>query len=481
MKTNETTLTHGFAKKQKSAFTLLVERAYANYLNSTSNSGTIAYTIESCFATMKNVQHTSKRRAFRGLLLHLESQGCYALLRNESSIYALANIASFSGKFVDEIVLWKNTSIEVETQMSTIIKHCFAKYEVPEFLENVFYGENKVHMYWYVQLGRGDSVSKLGGFPIKLTKKIAFEFRNVPENYTVSQAIRWAQAKGLGASVTMAETLSWSTLSETFENESFWETVVLFFSKYDKLPFDKVQEVLFYIKENFLEDHSFTTKGRTWEALVKQSDEWHIEYYKRQEAINGAQWKLSGINEFRKCVTVGDETFDYSVIELTNSEALYEEGYEMSHCVAEYEYDCIEGITAIFSIRKFSAAVVERLATIEVNLDTKYVEQAKARCNEPISAEAQEILEKWANTEKLILNYEEVYIPPVNENVNVNLPRENAYVPPPYEHQVPQYQNELPHYDRRDYHTDTGFEIDWKIVLYLFIFLVKTCSLLSRH
>lgn len=475
MKTNETTLSNGFTKKQKSAFTLLVERLYANYVTCTSNSGTIAYTIESCFATMKNVQHTSKRKAFKDLLLHMESQGCYALLRNESCIYTLANIASFSGKFVNQIGLWENNSLVVETQMSAIIKHCFAKYEVPEFLENVFYSDNKVHMFWYVQLGRGDSVFKLGGFPIKLTKKIAFEFRNVPENYTVFQGIRWAQAKGLGASDTMAETLSWSTLSESFDNETFWETVVLFFCKYDKLPFDKVQEVVFYIKENFAENESFTMKGRTWEALVKQSDEWHIEYYKRQEAINGAQWKVSEINGFSKSVLVENVTFNYSLIELTNSEALYEEGYEMSHCVAEYEYDCIEGRTAIFSIRKSYADVVERLATIEVNLETRFIVQAKASYNDPISKEAKEIVEEWAKREKLELDYEEAYFAPPEENVVINLPRVNEYNPPQYEYEVSQY-------DRRDYHNHSeGSDIDWKMIFYIIFILIKACTLFSRH
>ena len=165
------------AAKPKSVFTQLVERLSAENVKTIGNQGTIASVVGTAFASMSQAQYTWKREAFRDLLLHLEAQGCYALLRNTVCINALANMASFGNKLVREIKAWEKETLEVETQMSALIKHCFALYDVPEFMESVFYYENKKHCYWYIQLGRGESVLKLSSFPIKLTKKMAHEFK----------------------------------------------------------------------------------------------------------------------------------------------------------------------------------------------------------------------------------------------------------------------------------------------------------------
>jgi hypothetical protein len=463
MKTTVTTLSNNFASKPKSAFTQLVERLFAENAKTIGNQGTLASVIGTCFASMSQVQHTWKRETFRDLLLRLEAQGCYALLRDEVCINALANIASFGNKLAREISIWEKDSIVVETQMSSLIKHCFAHYEVPEFLESVFYYENKIQMLWYVQLGRGESILGLSGFPVKFTRKMAHEFKNAPANYTVAQAIRWAQAKGHSASADMAETIAWSSLSDCFEHEAFWATVVRFFATHESLSFVKVQEVLFYIKEQFEADKTYSMKGRTWEALVKQSDEWHVAYYRRMAALNRAEWSASGINGFSKSVASETENTECYIIELMNSEDLYEEGYEMSHCVAEYEYECIEGFAAIFSLRKKSAEGFETLATIEVHLETKTIVQAKAKYNEHISPEAESLMAEWAEKEKLTLDYEEYYA----EENQVHLPQEARDV----QYNAPQ----------NNYNAQRNTEeINWKLVAFAMLMILKACAALHR-
>ncbi|WP_162126893.1 PcfJ domain-containing protein [Flavobacterium phycosphaerae] len=459
MKTTVTTLAN-IAVHPKSAFTQLVERLFAENAKTIGNQGTLTSVIGTCFASMSQVQHTWKREAFRDVLLHLEAQGCYGLLRDTACINALANIASFGNKLVREIHTWKKDSCVVENQMSALIKHCFVQYEVPEFLENAFYYENKVHMLWYVQLGRGESVMSLSGFPVKFTKKMAHEFKNAPANYTVVQAIRWAQAKGYGASAEIAETLAWSSLTEHFEHEEFWATVICFLAKHETLSYDKVQEILFYIHNQFEENKNYTMEGRNWNALVKQSDEWHIYYHKRMAALNRADWETSGIHDFAKTMVYEGETIHYNIIELTNSEALYEEGYEMSHCVAEYEYECIEGSSAIFSLRKKVAETEEILATIEVALAIKTIVQAKAKYNENISLVAENLLTEWAEKEQLTLDYDEYYAG---------------------EHQVVVPQA-APLYAPQDNvaHRTKAPEVNWKLVLYIILLLAKACAMMAK-
>ncbi|NNT71153.1 hypothetical protein HKT18_02885 [Flavobacterium sp. IMCC34852] len=467
MKTTVTTMINNSATKPKSAFTQLVERLYAEKTNTIGNQGTLASVIGTCFASMSQVQHTWKRAAFRDMLLHLEAQGCYALLRDEVYITTLANIAAFGNKLVREIDTWEKESFVAENQISALIKHCFARYEVPEFLESVFYGDHKIQMLWYVQLGRGESVLSLSGFPVKFTKKMAHEFKKAPASYTVERAIRWAQTKGYGATDLMAETLAWSTLSEHFENEDFWITVIAFFAKFEELPYAKVQEVLSYIKVQFEADKTYVMKGRTWEALVKQSDDWHAEYYKRMHALNRAEWTTSPIKGFRKSTVENEKNIEYYIIELVNSEALYEEGYEMSHCVAEYEYECIEGRAAIFSLRKKVAEVVETLATLEVELAIKTIVQAKAKYNEAISKEAHEIVTAWATIEKLTLGFDECGDFYAEEH-EVHFPAEARAV-----------QYNAPQNNYRAQRTNHG-EINWKFVLFVVFLVFKACSALNR-
>ncbi|OYQ47234.1 hypothetical protein CHU92_01080, partial [Flavobacterium cyanobacteriorum] len=105
-----------------------------------------------------------------------------------------------------------------------------------------------------------------------------------------------------------------------------------------------------------------------------------------------------------------------------NSVALYEEGYEMEHCVADYTYDCMDGHSAIFSLRKFTPGVkgFEILATLQVIPETKAIVQAKAKYNDFISAEAEEIVALWAKQEGLVLDYHEDYAPPAEADVAVH-------------------------------------------------------------
>lgn len=471
METNNATLIKN-TKSYTSAFNQMVEQLYETKSSTIGNQGNLSSVIGTCFASMSQTQNTWKRATFRDLLLHLAAQKCYPLLRNELYINALANMASFGNKMVRDLFEWKKESIETESIMSDLIQFCYAKYEVPEFLEGAFFGENKIHMLWYVQLGRGDSVLKLSSFPIQMTRKMAFEFKNVPANYTIEQAIRFAQAKGYGANELMAETLAWSSLSESFEHEEFWKKVMGFFANQETLPFDKLQEVLAYIKEQFNQDKNFSMKGRTWEALIRHTDQWNLECQKRKEALNRAEWKTSQIMGFEKQVT---DDF-YYIVELVNSEELYNEGYEMSHCVAEYEYDCIEGRSAIFSLRKQQVdATYITLATIEVCMAEKAIIQAKAKYNEYVSSESLDMINQWAKKENLDLffDYEDENQEAYQPAVQHALPDFQMNQPQPAFQRFDEFEN----YQRR---TDYGSEVDWKWFFYILFILVKGCAVLAR-
>ncbi|RDI12014.1 PcfJ-like protein [Flavobacterium sp. AG291] len=397
--------TTAIAITKTTGFEALVERAYREQNTFAGFEGTLESAVRVHFSRMSTQNHVWKRDAFRQLLLMMYAKKCYAVLRNPSYIEVLANISAFGNKTVRDIDDWTKDSLVAEGQLKSLIRHCFAKYEVPAFMENVFSGDRKVYMLWYIQLGRGDSVQKLGAFPVKFTAKMSHEFRQTPDDYTVGQAIRRAQAIGFGAAAERAEAIAWSSLSAGFEHEDFYGTVVRFIVNVEQeVAFDVLQNVLEYIAAMRAENISFSMKGRTWEALVRQSAEWHIAMAKKREAEGRCQWTPAPVNNY----VVADEDCTIKIVQLTTSEALYEEGEAMSHCVADYEEACEEGRTAIFSVRKFTQGQegFDTLATVEVFLENMEIVQAQAKYNEMICETSHAIIGEWAFREKLAIGYE---------------------------------------------------------------------------
>jgi hypothetical protein len=354
---------------------------------------------------MSAQKHTWKRDMFRRLLLLMHAKKCYAVLRNPGFIEVLANISAFGNKTVQPAEAWVKDSLTAEGQLASVIRHCFAKFEVPEFMEYVFAEGNKVHMLWYIQLGRGDSVQQLSAFPAAFTKAMAHEFRNTPKQFTVLQAIRRAQALGYSANAKVAEAVAWSSAIEDISNAGFRVAVLRFIAKANEgIAFDKLQQVIEYLVVMHRENAAYSFKGRTLTSVARQAAAYHAELAKRLAAENYDDWEPCGIANFE----VTEESAVYKIVQLTNSEALYEEGHEMSHCVAEYADECAAGSTAIFSLRKFikEGDGYTILATLEVQLPAFDIVQAKASYNDDISAEANRVTQLWAGKEKLGMVYD---------------------------------------------------------------------------
>jgi len=411
--------------------------------------GTLSWTIANSFLRMPSEQHEWRKEVFKSLLLTLEEKKYFALLRNAEAIQVVAKIAFFGNKMVRSIDGLTRTHWEAETQLSTLIQYCFAQYPVAKFLESAFYGDHKVHMLWYIQLGRGKSVLELNGFPVQFTAKMAHFFTQASDELEINQAIRWAQAKGYGASDIMAEILAWSSLATHFDGEEFWKTVIQWLAKTTDASLDQVNLVLQYIEFKRNAEATFRMNGRTWNALYRQAQVWHIEVCKAQEAKGRAEWETSGIQGFSKTLYL-DTPVSYVIYELVNSESLYEEGAAMYHCVAEYEYDCIEGSAAIFTLRKFKGTEQTIEATIEVNLEYKVIVQAKAKYNEDISDESYILLQEWAKNAGLSLEIEWY----VDENI------------------APQQQDVVYHRVNNTYDT----QVTVRFVLIMLFLLYRACS-----
>ncbi|NER14390.1 hypothetical protein GWK08_13130 [Leptobacterium flavescens] len=379
----------------------LVERIYSEDNKPQRYSGSLESMLYEFFAQTSK-ENLIKRDTFRRLLIHLYTEKCAAILSRYEYVKVLLNISKLGNYIHNDIEGWRKTSLIPEEQLSSLIRYCFAKYEVPRFMETAFFRERILHRYWYIQLAQGRSVQKLSALPVELTKKMAHEFRHTPPGFNINQAIRRAQALGYGAGAAQADCMAYSSLSRDFGDEVFTKTVVVFFAGQKNFPFSKFRELLDYIGYAKAANRNFSMKGRTLAALIRQSDEWHYNARKKAPPDKGLIWKQSGIQAFYKEETINDEQIVFKTVELRSSAELIEEGQNMDHCVAEYDGDCYNGDSAIFSLRKFVNGNYEQtLATLEIDLLNREIIQAQAQANRNVSKEAEKMIRKWLSANYL--------------------------------------------------------------------------------
>lgn len=383
--------------KDRSKYRVLVERIYEEHNKPLKGYNTQEKMLQSFFAKTSKRKNVWKRDTFRDLLIHMHEERCFSMLMSTKYVEVLHNMSAFGNRFVRDLKQWKNICFTPEAQLSTLIRFCFAKYDVPIFLEQAFFEGNKKYMLWYVQLGMGRSVRDLKGMPIKLTANMAHNFRQIPKGFSIAQGLRFVQAIGLGAERNRAFQIAATSLSRNnFRDEAFWSTVVRFFARVELFNSQEVDHIIDYIAYRYREDNSFTMKGRTMAALQAQSGEWHRRIYLEYRAKTGLSWRPSGIRPFEKKVQENGIDVTYKMIELCSSVELYREGLEMEHCVATYDQICYEGKSAIFSLqRQVLNTAPYRLATVEVCLEGKEIVQEQAKYNARPTDEAYKMIRQW--------------------------------------------------------------------------------------
>lgn len=391
-------------KAKKLLFPTLVETIYEGKKNHQYEYNTLAYTLNDLFRSLNKKKQASRRKAFKEILNHLYKQRCTKLLRSREYLQIIYHIAWFSLSSVRSVKNWKRTSYNPEKQLKDLIKHCFATYEVPEFMYEAWFDTNHKYMIWFIDLGSGLSVKSLSKVPVRLTKKGAHYFLQAPANYTIEMALRRAQALAFGNDELLAERIAKTSLSRNgFRHEPFWETVIQFFMKQAMLDFNKMSEIIDYLEDTINQNPEYSMKGRTITSLTRQSDEWHV-----QQAIHEINtrelytWEPSLNSSFIVEKKKGNEVKKFRLFELCSSKQLIAEGRKMNHCVASYARSCRAKVTSIFSLRCTSFLNGhETLATIEVDIRSQTIVQAKARFNKPISAEAKKIMHDWATHHEL--------------------------------------------------------------------------------
>ena len=351
--------------------------------------------VHECFTKFSAKAKSEERTILKNVFVYL---GKYSLvLSGEEYIHATFNMVQFRAYWRNDIFEWKPLSNRGAVQVNELAFYLFCQYKVPGFLYKAFYEKtNFLFINWFMHIGTGGKTRDLVKVPINFSQKMAHYFLQVPEKFTIAEALRWAQVKGMMGDDKLAERIAYSWLgTKTYQDEDFWETFIRIIVNGGMFDHDRLIELIDYVRETKMQQENYSLKGRTLQSLMRQTNEWH----RRTMHTKGNQfWSSCGLYGYK--VERKEEVI--RIEELTGSKLLSDEGKTMRHCVSSYVHYCVAGKTAIFSLRKYSMGLLtDRLATIEVNLSVRRIVQAKAKMNKKISDEARKHLDEWANKNEL--------------------------------------------------------------------------------
>ena len=344
-----------------------------------------------------------------------------AVLLEDEHQQALKRIERKLGIAVRPLEKWKPPQTRKATPViNNLTRYLFAKYQLPHFLDKVWFDSNPVYLDWYIQMGQGMNIRKLG-IPLNYTKKMSHFFMKAPNNLSITQALRWGQVIGFGGDKRLANTIANGHLGTNMENDDFWTKVILFMKNQPMLDPAQINPLIDYIyhqkfhrervavgygryEMTFPPAPNFEIKGRTVTSLLRGMEAWHRTLRTSRLYPTNEFWKGSPVSDFTYVVGVGSGQRKYQIVQLKSSGELVEEGRAMRHCVASYVYSCKRGACSIWSLRTSDGFKSKPLVTIEVNSRNTIV-QARRKFNARPSQKEQNIIRRWAAFAGLTTQY----------------------------------------------------------------------------
>ena len=352
------------------------------------------------------------------LLLYLDENS--DLLKEITYIQGIAALANHHESWIRSPEKWKVKKHNRGRQFSELARHLLAAYEVPLFMDSVWFNGNVTHQNWFKHIGTGQNIRTASDMPIPLTKKMAHHFLKAPRHYTIEEALRWGQVHALGGDKYLADALRGTRLTETFSNDDFWINVIRFFIANPMLDVSHANPIIDYIWHQKYENRVFIERGiareigpaqpnfsmrrRTPETLLRQVEAWHGEL--GREAKGGElEWIGSEIGEFH--TLEGSEALRnmkfWSIRELLSSDALIDEGRALGHCVSTYARSCHTGRSSIWSMEIEDENGRRKILTIEVAPQAKLIRQVRGKRNRSATPKEKNLLGQWAEQEGLRL------------------------------------------------------------------------------
>jgi PcfJ-like protein len=326
----------------------------------------------------------------------------------------LRNVAARQGFWIRSLEAWLPDARSLRLTFRSLVHHLFARYPVPGFMDSAWDLPGEPNSFcqqaWFIRLGRGAMLRSLG-LPFALTRRMEHFARHAPHHYTVIQALRYGECRGLGCSEVLSRAVVASRLGQEVNDAPFWHTLLLFLAAHPALPVVYVQPIIEFVHAAKFAEQAvltpdgpstcaapwpdFSMEGRTPQSLLRLVKRWNPDL--ESPLPNSFDWAESGIPAYRFVETrPAGHKLDWTISELLNSGALYAEGRSMCHCVYTYAGKCSRRESSIWSLRMWVAGEQKRCATIEVDLQQQAIIQVRAKYNKGSGCRARQIIRQWA-------------------------------------------------------------------------------------
>lgn len=355
-------------------------------------------------------KNTRNPQALMRILLNLSERGFV------ENFYVLRSIESVANHYKDrlrDIETWSVKKQNPARIASLLLRHLFEKFDVPLFLDSVFWKGGTLYQRWFLHIGRGGSLRTAPGLPIEVTKRIAHFFGLAPSHYSVPEALRWGQIHSLGGDRRLAEAVRGTRLVRIFRDDAFWVNVLRFlhsnFSELNQRDINRLIEYIYEIRcvprkiliagggerQVAPPQPGFQLKGKSLKTLLADAVAW--EQFPEDRVV-GFEWQSSKrISPFQYQTAAGGL---FSIRELLSSSELLSEGNTMDHCVGDFQYAhaCFSGESSIFSLgyEEGTGSGRESLLTIEVDVEENNIKEMRGYGNRLPTDEEIGIVRIWA-------------------------------------------------------------------------------------
>ncbi len=357
------------------------------------------------------------RRLLGEVFTYLEEKS--DLLTDVRYVRGIASLVEHRNSWIRPLEAWTAKTHNAARQFASLARHLLARYDVPAFMDTVWFSADSTQHGWFVHIGQGGNIRTAHKLPLALTKKMAHWFMQAPDDVSAEGALRWAQVMALGGSGRLARAVMQTRLARRFKDNAFWETVLEFFSRNPMLDLVHVNPIVDYIWNEKYEDRmerlpggqlrrlgpaqpNFTMRGRTPESLLRQVNEWHRRLGKETSA-GDLRWHRAAVGEFRHeegGINSGKWKV-WTIRELLSSRELVAEGRQQQHCVATYAQSCFRRVTSIWTLELAEPTGFTKRATVELALPSKTIRQVRGRRNRLADSKERDVIQRWAQQEGL--------------------------------------------------------------------------------
>ncbi|QDT03125.1 hypothetical protein K227x_15060 [Rubripirellula lacrimiformis] len=346
-------------------------------------------------------------------------------------VASLVLLAAERKRWIRPLDQWRPRTRNPRRQLRSLLRHLLDRYdEVPRFMDQAWTigldasgtidRTGQAYRHWYRHLGLGHSVRKLE-LPIALNRTMAVWFKQAPDELSIPQALRWAQMMGISGNGSLAAAVMVSRLSDSFDHEPFWATVMQWLAGQPMLDTNQVGPIVDYLHHRRFvaeiagrgagddcppcpAEPNLTMKGRTAQSVLRQVDAWHRRLAS-DNRLQVAAWRPSGFAgfEFSEGTLAGGNLKIWTIRELLSSRSLAIEGRKLKHCVASYANSCARGATSIWTMEVETFSGLTKCLTIEVRPGNRQIVQIRGRFNRRMTEKEQSVIQRWCTTAGLTI------------------------------------------------------------------------------